>query len=465
MKKQERSRPSRRLSPLETLETRALMTMAATAPLPAVNASAGTTVAPVNLDNYFKDPQATPNIAVFNTTLGTIPVVLTPQTTPITVNNFLSYVNKGDYNNTIVHRSVPGFIWQAGGFQLSASSNIAAIPADAPIKNEFGASNVRGTIAMAKLGSDPNSATSEFFFNESDSNASNLDNQNGGFTVFGHVLGNDGLGVMDAIANVAVPSPGPLSSPLDQIPLQNYTAGASVQPSNLVLINNVTTASEVYTSASDSPSVATVAVQGSNLTINPISAGTAHIVVVGYGSDGTPATETFSVTVTGTAQPGTTATTPTSTPTATTTTATTPSTAILPPLTGVGAPASSFHVTSRGPIPTSVVAGRSTRIQQVVSLKNDTAPINQNERVTLSLVGSPNGATAQYDIAGTTKLVKAKAGKVASLTVATKSLSGSVPAGTYQLIVQVTDATNATTTIATGKTLVVRSLAGRSTGQ
>ena len=97
---------------------------------------------------------------------------------------------------------------------------------------------------MAKLGSDPNSATSQFFFNESDSNAANLDNQNGGFTVFGHVVGAAGLAVMDAIADVPVPTPGPLGSPLDQIPLQNYTAGAAVQPSNLILIKSVTPASE-----------------------------------------------------------------------------------------------------------------------------------------------------------------------------------------------------------------------------
>ena len=81
--------------------------------------AAGAVVAPVNLDYYFKDPNASTDFAIFNTTLGTIPVLLTPKTTPITVANFLNYVNKGDYTNTIVHRSVPGFIWQAGGFQLS----------------------------------------------------------------------------------------------------------------------------------------------------------------------------------------------------------------------------------------------------------------------------------------------------------------------------------------------------------
>ncbi|MHC5538750.1 peptidylprolyl isomerase, partial [Singulisphaera rosea] len=116
--------------------------------------TAGADVAPVNLNSYFNDPNATTDFAMFDTSLGTIPVLLTPSTTPKTVTNFLNYVNKGSYTNTVVHRSVPGFIWQAGGYQLSSSSQLATIPADAAVPNEFGASNVRGTIAMAKLGSD-----------------------------------------------------------------------------------------------------------------------------------------------------------------------------------------------------------------------------------------------------------------------------------------------------------------------
>ena len=206
--------------------------------------SPGVAVSPVNLDSYFHDPAASPDLAIFDTTLGTIPVLLTPTTTPLTVANFLNYVSQGAYTNSIVHRSVPGFVWQAGGFQLTSTPSIIQTPTNAPVQNEFGASNIRGTIAMAKIGSDPNSATSQFFFNESDSNASNLDNQDGGFTVFGHVLGAAGLAVMDAIAAVPVPSPGPFASPLDQIPLQNYTTGAVVTPANLILINSVTNASE-----------------------------------------------------------------------------------------------------------------------------------------------------------------------------------------------------------------------------
>ena len=297
MKSPERERRSRRLGPVEPLETRSLMTIAVTSTMPDLNLGAGVVPPAVNLDSYFQDADKSTNFAVFDTSLGTIPVLLTPQTTPLTVANFDSYVNKGAYTNTVVHRSVPGFIWQAGGFQLTSKPNIAAIPSDPAVKNEFGASNVRGTIAMAKLGSDPNSATNQFFFNESDGNASNLDNQNGGFTVFGRVVGTAGLAVMDAVAAVPEPSPSPLASPLDQIPLQNYKAGAGVQPANLVLIKGVTLANELFLVASDAPGVAAVAVQGNQLVVNPLAAGTAHVTVQAYGPDGKAAAQTFTVNV------------------------------------------------------------------------------------------------------------------------------------------------------------------------
>src|SRR3954452_4149192 len=84
MKRPDRDRRSYRLSPVEHLDARALLTMAATAPLPDLDLTTGAAVAPVNLDSYFKDPNATPDFAVFDTTLGTIPVLLSPATTPKT---------------------------------------------------------------------------------------------------------------------------------------------------------------------------------------------------------------------------------------------------------------------------------------------------------------------------------------------------------------------------------------------
>jgi cyclophilin family peptidyl-prolyl cis-trans isomerase len=110
--------------------------------------------------------------------------------TPITRDNFLGYVNRGDYTDMVVHRVVPGFVIQGGGFIIENdddgspfSSNVTTQP---PIQNEFGVSNTLGTISMAKLGGDPDSATSQWFISTG-ANSDNLDFQNGGFTVFGRV--------------------------------------------------------------------------------------------------------------------------------------------------------------------------------------------------------------------------------------------------------------------------------------
>lgn len=130
--------------------------------------------------------------------LGNFCIELFDDVAPRTVENFLKYVNDGDYNNTFIHRSVPGFVIQGGGYYFGPGIAATEVPKDPPVVNEFNRSNLRGTIAMAKFGNDPNSATSEWFINLGD-NSFNLDNQNGGFTVFGQVIGN-GMTVIDAIA-------------------------------------------------------------------------------------------------------------------------------------------------------------------------------------------------------------------------------------------------------------------------
>ena len=178
--------------------------------------------------------QSAPASAVrFHTNLGDIDVNLLSDTAPLTVANFLKYVNRGAFNNSIIHRSVPGFIIQGGGYQLQNHAPVP-IPQDPPVRNEYRVSNTRGTIAMAKLGSDPNSATNQWFFNEAD-NSKNLDNQNGGFTVFGRIANAAGLAVMDRIANVPVVNAG---SPFDQLPLVNFNG--TLQDSNFVLVSSVT---------------------------------------------------------------------------------------------------------------------------------------------------------------------------------------------------------------------------------
>jgi cyclophilin family peptidyl-prolyl cis-trans isomerase len=164
------------------------------------------------------------SVVTIETPLGTFQMEMLADEAPNTVQNFLNYLERGDYTGTFFHRSVPGFVVQGGGFVYDATTNTApAITADPPIANEFGVSNVRGTVAMAKTAAGPDSATNQWFVNLAD-NSANLDNQNGGFTVFARVIG-DGMTVMDAIAAL------PLAN-LDNggtfasTPLINFTGGA-----------------------------------------------------------------------------------------------------------------------------------------------------------------------------------------------------------------------------------------------
>jgi peptidyl-prolyl cis-trans isomerase A (cyclophilin A) len=138
-------------------------------------------------------------------------VNLHDETTPETVANFLKYVNDGDYNNTVVHRVEPGFVMQAGGFEFTGTLPLSPIATDSAIKNEPVYSNVRGTIAMAKVPGDKDSATSQWFVNLS--NNSSLDTQNGGFTVFGEVI--SGMENIDIIAGI---------SRCNSIPMPDYSA-------------------------------------------------------------------------------------------------------------------------------------------------------------------------------------------------------------------------------------------------
>lgn len=169
------------------------------------------------------------------TVLGEILIQLYDQTAPKTVENFLSYVDSGAYDGSFIHRSMPGFVVQGGGFGWNAASNTYyTVPAGPPVQNEFGASNLRGTIAMAKLGGNPDSATNQWFFNLAD-NSANLDAQNGGFTVFGQVVGG-GMAVVDAIAAMPTANAGGAFTNLPYIPpIQNN----ALVTQNMVLLESV----------------------------------------------------------------------------------------------------------------------------------------------------------------------------------------------------------------------------------
>lgn len=138
-------------------------------------------------------------VIVIDTSMGTIKAELYEDRAPITVKNFLSYVDEKFYDGTIFHRVIPNFMIQGGGFQPGMREK----QTKAPIKNEAGngIANRRGTLAMART-SDPDSATAQFFINHKDN--AFLDRANDprgvGYAVFGKVL--EGEDVLDKIAAV-----------------------------------------------------------------------------------------------------------------------------------------------------------------------------------------------------------------------------------------------------------------------
>ncbi|MBL7214831.1 MAG: peptidyl-prolyl cis-trans isomerase [Phycisphaerae bacterium] len=140
------------------------------------------------------------------TTKGEIDIELYADKAPITVENFLGYVNSGFYNGTVFHRVIPNFMIQGGGM----TPDMRPKKTKAPIKNEAanGLKNKRGTIAMARTPM-PDSATSQFFINHKD-NVS-LDYRDSsprgiGYAVFGKVI--EGMEVVDAIAVTPTRKPG-----------------------------------------------------------------------------------------------------------------------------------------------------------------------------------------------------------------------------------------------------------------
>lgn len=215
----------------------------------------------LNLEGHFDTGNATDSFVQVSTPLGTFNLELFRDTAPKTVQNFLTYVKSGAYKDAIFHRSVPSFIVQTGGF--SVGSNLPAIPTNPPVENEYNRSNLRGTVAMAKLGGDPDSATSQWFVNLAD-NSMNLDNQNGGFTVFARVM-DGGMAVWDAIA--ALPRYD-LGGAFTDLPLQNVAEGqTTIQLSNLVSITRAI-ASPFHATSSNPLAFSTI-MEGNRLRILP----------------------------------------------------------------------------------------------------------------------------------------------------------------------------------------------------
>lgn len=157
---------------------------------------------------------------LLETSMGNITVELAPERAPITVRNFLAYVEKGHYDGTIFHRVIPGFMIQGGGFTADMNEKPTMQPI--PLEARGGLPNDRYTIVMART-SYPHSATSQFFINVADNDFLNADRaQDGnGYAVFGRVVA--GEDVVDKIAGVKTGAKGMMRD----VPIEAVTIKAA----------------------------------------------------------------------------------------------------------------------------------------------------------------------------------------------------------------------------------------------
>ncbi len=268
----------------------------------------------INLATVFADPNAANTLVQLKTSDGTMLVELLDQAAPLSVDNFLSYVDSKKYDGTIWHRSVTDFVVQGGGYTTTTDADgkvtgFSHIPTNPPVVNEFSPlrSNIRSTVAMAKVGGNADSATSEFFFNVAN-NSANLDNQNGGFTVFANMVGTgmDRVDTINAGPNYTVTAP---TGDMQNVPLQDITKPSPVASTDTKNPNyyTVNTASVVslgeqlrFTVVSNSnANVVTPTIVGNGLTLaySATQTGTSIIVLRATDRAGHSTDTAFTVTV------------------------------------------------------------------------------------------------------------------------------------------------------------------------
>lgn len=240
------------------------------------------------------------------TTKGDLDIVLYSSLTPGTVANFQAY----NYADVLFHRAPAGFVLQGGGYKSFATPNVfESITRLSPITNEPGISNLVGTLAMAKTGDDPNSATSEFFVSLNN-NSANLDNQNGGFTVFGRVSTPSLNGALTTLANVPTSSyavklrsggvtPAEANFAFTDIPIDETPVPASIDQTKLLKVTSVTSLPILTYAITTAPNsaVATATLNGTDLQITAVAPGSTSLVVYATDVDGNSTPQTVNITV------------------------------------------------------------------------------------------------------------------------------------------------------------------------
>lgn len=301
-------------SPVDALEARLLLSATQTNPLSAVVLDGAGDSEALDLSQFFDDPEVSGSTVRITTPRGSFYVETFDTITPITAANFLDLIRAGRYDDMFMHRSVNAFVLQGGGFTFPEGGASETVEHNGTIVNEFdnwfdpnlggleaGAPvNLRGTLAMAKVGGNPNSATSQWFVSVRD-NQEILDPQNGGFTVFARVLYN-GMDVVDQLMELEVVNAGGVFS---ELPVIDLDANAtSIARENLVLTSSEIVDELTLTAAvaTDPNGLVTASVQNGVLTVTATSqaassSGTATVRITAVGLDGQEITADLTVAV------------------------------------------------------------------------------------------------------------------------------------------------------------------------
>lgn len=276
----------------------------------------------VNVEGKFADAD-TEKAVRLKTNRGDIDLLLYPSLTPEAINNFMGYVNNGAYNGVVFHRSVPSLhILQGGAYvPIQSPNEFASLIKRPASRNEPGISNIRGTVAHAKVGDNPDSATHDFFFNLADNSSTEgfaLDDNNGGFTVFARVAG-DGINVVDGIAALPIGQYKDFSGStydanldrrviLDGSPTSFTEIPMNVSeptaPPNMDITKTVQIISAKEVSpfkyeihANSNPAVARPSIVDGKVLVEGLSAGTTTITVRAKDLDNNPVDQNFTATV------------------------------------------------------------------------------------------------------------------------------------------------------------------------
>lgn len=261
----------------------------------------------IDLSEFFEIDGVTGQIVEMKFDEGAVSIEMLSDVAPLNVENFLSYVDDNTFDKTVIHRSIADFVIQGGSF--TATLPIESVVIRDPVVNEFSLSNLRGTLSMAKLPDQPDSATSGYFINMAD-NSNILDTQNGGFTVFARVIGS-GMDIADAIH--AIPT---YTLTLDNsgYPYDDFPLGGNASDDITVdFMVELETARRVtalpnsdgspsmvsFAATSSAPEIADASFDGSMLFVAPGGAGlgSTTIVVTAADTNGNEVSEEFVVEV------------------------------------------------------------------------------------------------------------------------------------------------------------------------